>query len=308
MTASARSSLRALLQQAKRPLESNPGRRVDRPTDLIRIIYWYRGLSLRLKTQSHYEVGKRIEPAAYWVTEDGRSHYHRNKWSKYAIGKHRPNMGLIQRADAICPGSAIEINHVLWKMLRQRPTGRVEIEKLEAGLCARARQILLRWETQCIGTRGQVNEPFARQLQMLDCLDSFAAMQLQCERAWLAGDSEVAFEWVRRIYAGFFVHGVELLNRGITRPLMDLIDMRLFSVIVHRGAFYRARPQDYFVDFSFIRCWTVRDPLIGPARPVHLREKMVSSVLRRARQEPRLCSINPFDDELDFSPFLRRMG
>jgi hypothetical protein len=222
-----RTSLDDLLRLAKWNADDQGNGR-DGPTAMLRTIYWFRGLQERMGASGAHDLGRMLEPESYWVTDAGVA-LHRNKWSKYKLGMHVPQSRLVDHVDVVCPGSAHELNHVFWQALRRRPEGRTDIDRLEAGLGIDARKALAAQRAASSRAHAQIDLAFAAKLHKLNCLDSLAAVQLQCERALLARDAVAATQWAKQLQLGMFAHGLELLGHGVARPLMELLNLRLIS-------------------------------------------------------------------------------
>lgn len=84
----------------------------------FRTIYWYEFLRQKTGLESAYSLEKRFEPAAFKLGPNDQVLCHRNKWSSYRSGKRTPRRSLVERVERQAQGSAHQINHVLWDVLR----------------------------------------------------------------------------------------------------------------------------------------------------------------------------------------------
>ena len=80
--------------------------------DTIRTIYWYYGLCGRIGKWTVYMLEKTFEQIPYTKKK--------GKWRYFRDGRRTPRTPLVIRADShpLGKGSAREINHVLWEVLR----------------------------------------------------------------------------------------------------------------------------------------------------------------------------------------------
>lgn len=88
-------------------------------THVVACALWVMELKRRRGLASAYQLEKLFEPEAFGRSAN-RDPYHRNKWAKYEVGVHLPATGLIQRVEALEPGTARLIEHPLWALLRSR--------------------------------------------------------------------------------------------------------------------------------------------------------------------------------------------
>jgi hypothetical protein len=203
----------------RKPLGKSSG-----PDNPIKTIYWYRGFTLLWPANTAYAIGKRVEPSAYWVIEDGgkKIHLNTNKWSGYQDGKSVPQAKLLMAGEQARRGSAMEINHPLWQLV-----GREWRDLAKLG--AVARLFTPQIQTLLDGVAGQRKASdgkiirVAEKLQMLDTLDSIGSLILAHLQSRLCGDKRAESLWARSIYQGLMIHGGSLIERGVALPLFDLI-------------------------------------------------------------------------------------
>lgn len=84
--------------------------------DVIRTAIWYACIESNFSYATSYQIEKIIEPEAF--VKDKKYFYHHNKWAKYKLGKHTPEIKLINKANQHVKGTAKIINHVLWEAIR----------------------------------------------------------------------------------------------------------------------------------------------------------------------------------------------
>jgi len=204
--------------------------------DAVSTVAWVRQLQQRSKWASPYAVGMAVEPEAYW--KGARERFHRNKWSKYERGLHRPHPSLVERAEQRFPGSAKELNSVIWDILKRPPSSPRGVAELEQRLDPEVRLAITRWLPRIQASKNGSIQRLASVLESLATLDGLAAMLLQCHAARLTGDTETACRWVWHIYRGLVMLGGFLRTRGIAQPLFELIEERMFKDVAHQGGRY----------------------------------------------------------------------
>lgn len=84
--------------------------------DVIRTAIWYAYIESNFSHATSYQIEKIIEPEAF--VKDKNYFYHHNKWAKYKLGKHTPEIELIDKANQHVKGTAKILNHVLWEAIR----------------------------------------------------------------------------------------------------------------------------------------------------------------------------------------------
>jgi len=142
-----------------------------------------------------YALERRFEPEGFKV-RDGET-IRRNKWRSYEKGVHVPNRKLVQKIDEKLPGSAAQLNHLLWQVLKAEMISDDDFESYIA---------LLSKEVQrCVaaGSRAKFDNPSRRfqskfshvrfrKLSHLVSLDSLTCLLLLLKRA-LQGSDPAAF-------------------------------------------------------------------------------------------------------------------
>ncbi|EPF77530.1 hypothetical protein GCM10025882_15960 [Acinetobacter gyllenbergii] len=86
--------------------------------DVIRTTIWYAYIETNFSNPTNYQIEKFFEPEAF--VKDGSYCFHRNKWTKYELGRHTPGIELICKVNQHVEGTARIINHVLWEAIRGR--------------------------------------------------------------------------------------------------------------------------------------------------------------------------------------------
>lgn len=78
--------------------------------------YWYTGVMRELKLDTAYQAERQIEPEHFHV-QDLRTVYP-GKWRRYAVGENTPQKKPVRAVDLLAKGSAYELIHPLWLILK----------------------------------------------------------------------------------------------------------------------------------------------------------------------------------------------
>jgi hypothetical protein len=100
--------------------------RKDRIVDVPMTAWWFEGLRIGLNQKRPYGVEKLVEPEVFKKVKSGYSHT--NKWRVYKSGLRLPRASLIEKAEAVLPGSSADFSHPIWKV------GRLKEDQSIAGL------------------------------------------------------------------------------------------------------------------------------------------------------------------------------
>lgn len=205
--------------------------------DALATVAWLRCLRTRSKGASPYAIGQVIEPEGYWKTDE-RVRFHRNKWSRYERGKHRPSDSLVDIADKAYPGSSKELNSVLWRFLRRVPSSVKALAELEEQLDPKVRLLINRWRPAIQSSKTGSIKRLASALELVGTADGLAAMLLLCQSSKVQGQTSEAHEWSLYIYRCMLILGVFWTRRGVAKPLLELIEQRFLNHVSHLGARY----------------------------------------------------------------------
>lgn len=227
--------------------------------DALATVYWYQWIRWASPARTPYAVGRTVEPDAYWSSDDGER-FHRNKWPKYARGWHRPHATLVERAERVFPGSARQIRHVLWEILKQPPSAAASVSRLERMLRPEVQSLIQGWRPKILSRKNGSVKQLAIRLERLSDLDGLAGMLLQLQAARIEGRSEMACQWASHAYRCLVLLGPQLAQYGIARPLFDLIELRFLHDVSHEGWRYRFPASRYLaaIEFAFDVTWHIK--------------------------------------------------
>jgi hypothetical protein len=195
--------------------------------DKIRRIYWFEGVRLATGTATTYALERVMEPEGFGRNKDGIP-INRNKWAAYKRGEHTPKEALVARVNVRVRGSSREINHVLWKVLRQSvnvPTNSINwFRQLDPEL-----QILI------FDGDGNIRNHLGRQImekiELRTSMDALACLTILLRLNIENGNFEQAREFARSALRVLLMLGHHLESRKIGNDLFDMYIERIFNKI-----------------------------------------------------------------------------
>ncbi|WEE23925.1 hypothetical protein [Aeromonas caviae] len=142
--------------------------------DIFRVRYWYTGVTRELKFDTAYQAERQIEPEHFHV-QDLRTVYP-GKWRRYAVGENTPQKKLVMAVDLLAKGSAHELTHPLWLILKK-----LNSEKFKAESYLR----LLNPSIQSIVMRSGTDRHLSGSLiQILKPMSSYDEVRWMRSRYW----------------------------------------------------------------------------------------------------------------------------
>lgn len=215
---------KAILQ----PIADNPYNR--RLINRLRTQYWYVGLQQKAQLATAYQLEKHFEPQD--KTKDGIPLPAKNKWSKYQAGKHKPGAALVTLVDAKAPGSARDINHPLWEVLRlgDRVLPKIDnwLEKLEPQVQAIVYRSAKDGGISAAKRRQPYSSSVSRRLLKLASLDTLTALVLYWRESKQQGN-HVHNRWqAQDIYRMLLMMGRNFLSRRIGEELYVVFVAQIF--------------------------------------------------------------------------------
>jgi hypothetical protein len=201
----------------------------DALLDGTRTLYWYSGLREAQGVTSAYAMEKIFEPDSFGRPKS--SLQYRHKWQRYAHGKHTPRRRIIEMADAIVSGSAAEIEHPLWTLLR------TDMRGLDCG--STSLRLLTSDLQQTVFDLSRVpHRVFARRrltarlldrIEQLAGLDALAALLILFWEAIGNSRQADACDICKRIFRMLLILGQVFRERTVMRPMFELFSQRIFT-------------------------------------------------------------------------------
>lgn len=217
-------------------------------TDVLRTALWFADVSSRLNATTVYEVEHTLEPEAFGKNGDG-DYFHRNKWTKYKVGKHTPNDSLVARVDTRLPGTERILNHVLWEVLQTQQEIDGHTSDWLRQLVPDIQQIIFKTHSYGTGNSHQRLIPNRRMLIMLERragIDSLACLTILLRESCVQGESAHTFDIGRSLYRVLLILGTTIPIGKIYLELLDVYRARIYSMARHKGLRFR------FEDFDFM--------------------------------------------------------
>lgn len=254
---------------------ANPARQ---PVDVLRVRYWYQGIIKALGCSNAYQIEKRLEPERF-KRQNQRTAYP-NKWGRYAIGEHTPQARHVRNVDAQVPGSAQELNHPLWAILKVIENKQVSTIEWMSRLDPAVQACVLQPRHDCFGAP-RVLAPFnlrqGRKLQRRGNLDALAALVLYWSEADRQGNPEALEEIGHMIFHMLLIVGQDFRKRGLGAELFALFADKIFHRTPWMDGLFAvdARFFDLCVHVLHGSAYTADDPGQTPEWRKHVRRMLV---------------------------------
>jgi hypothetical protein len=230
--------------------------------DVLRVRFWYEGVKLKTGCTTAYQLERLFEPLAAGV--DNRTSF-RNKWIRYATGKHTPRDSLVRKVEKQVAGSARELDHPLWDILRLENQCPENIDKWLGKLEPRVQAIVYRCSSdksgQAVLMRRTFSSVLCRQLARLGNLDGLTALLLYWHESYqLDKMGEVRF-LARYIYRVLLMIGMEFRHRHVEEAVFEVFRIKVFErTDWQNGIFYlNARLYDEGILSLYLALYQVKD-------------------------------------------------
>lgn len=216
-------------------------RRMRATIKRIRTIYWFQGVRIRLGAPTAYAVERLIEPEGFRQNNAGK-YFHSNKWASYRHGLTTPRAALVVRANDLVPGSAKELNHVLWKALDVSSNALLDgpgwLRQLAPGL-----QLLIFTEDDEVCTYG--GRPFFAKLERLAGLDALACLTILLRMNLANGEFAQAWTVAASTFRVLLMLGGKFKERGLSDAIFSLYVDQIFSLSKWDGQCFHLKKYDF---------------------------------------------------------------
>ena len=210
------------------PEPKNPNRH---PADVLRVQYWFHGVSKALNCHAAYQLEKLFEPE-HFRRQNQRTSYP-NKWGRYAAGDNTPQLKLLQMVEARAPGTQRELQHPLWHFLKRqgstRPLTSNDMSKLDPNV----QTIVFKPLHNAHFGAPRCWVPFSRQvankLLRHGDLDALAALVVYWGIAKSQGSAKEIEYVATTIYRMLLVVGVLFYHRKLHAELLMLFTSVIFD-------------------------------------------------------------------------------
>ncbi|MDC4923552.1 hypothetical protein OHV99_17870 [Acinetobacter baumannii] len=217
--------------------------------DVIRTAIWYAYIHTNFPEATNYQIEKIIEPEAF--VKDKKYYFHRNKWTKYELGRHTPEMELIRKVNQHVEGTARIINHVLWEAIRGRKPLNWFVESGVNQLSWDVQQIIFKSvnDQKKLIPVLQIRKDL-RRLERLANLDALAALIIFLRMADDQNQTEIALSIGQSIYRILLVMCVFLPLAKFRYGLAFLIYLYVFPLCRSEMKNFDSNDVDEFFDRS----------------------------------------------------------
>ncbi|MFC3626897.1 hypothetical protein ACFOKJ_12275 [Vogesella amnigena] len=224
------------------------------PVDVMRVRYWYQGIMTTLDCQNPYQVEKLLEPERF-KRKHQRTEYP-NKWGSYVAGEHTPQIRHVRKVEIKVPGSARELNHPLWAILKMKMEGK-EVSSIEwmGRLDPTVQTCVLQPQHDCFGAPRMLAPFSSRQGQKLlrrGDLDALAALVLYWGEADHQEDSEALEELGRMIYKLLLIVGLEFYRRNLSAELLVLFKASILDATPWVDGYFAVDAQTFEISILLL--------------------------------------------------------
>ena len=210
------------------PAPKNPNRH---PADVLRVQYWFHGVSRALNCSAAYQLEKLFEPQ-HFRRQNQRTSYP-NKWGRYAKGDNTPQLKLLQMVEARAPGTQRELQHPLWHFLKRQGSTRPLTPNDMSTLDPNVQTIVFKPLHNAHFGAPRCWVPFSRQvadkLLRHGDLDALAALVVYWGLAKSQGSSKEIEYVATTIYRMLLVVGVLFYHRKLHAELLMLFTTVIFD-------------------------------------------------------------------------------
>lgn len=237
---------------------ADPAHFLDRQISVLRTGAWFEAVRLSMgsndvgRALSAYAVGKYLEPTTYIPGKDG---YTSNKWSKYAVGIHRPTLRTLDQLDTLAPGARDWIDAPHWRLLNCSRA----LHDDDDALRQLAPSIFDTLFDRAASDRRLLK---TKALQDL-CLDELAAcvngIEALCAAVWVLREAREIGDQRTCLEVGAHIHRILVMTVSSGVPFL----MR-FSLIAffHRHIFPLASSTDVIINPSLMDLLTTADDFL----------------------------------------------
>lgn len=198
--------------------------------ETFRVRYWYTGVMRELKFDTAYQAERQIEPEHFHI-QDLRTVYP-GKWRRYAVGENTPQKKLVMTVDLQANGSAYELNHPLWLILKKLNSEKFKAASYIRLLNPAIQSIVMRPQTDRLGaplTWIPYANFKANVLLRRGTLDALSMLVLYWHRAKMQDDREQTEAVATSIYHMLLLIGWDVRNRQLHRELFSIFKAEIFD-------------------------------------------------------------------------------
>ncbi|MBD0679935.1 hypothetical protein CGA21_14925 [Pseudomonas sp. PSB11] len=200
--------------------------------DVLRVRFWYEGVSQRTGINKAYELEQHFEPESFRRRAGNNKLSYRCKWQRYEVGQHTPQDRLAKRVDAHLPGSQQELHHPLWDLLKLKPPCNALNETFLQHLKPDVLAVLFKKtnEADVYWQRANITRGLMKKLECIASLDALAALIWLMREALSKDNRKTTEELAQSIYKVLIMRSIWWEERKLAAPLVELFIQRILPL------------------------------------------------------------------------------
>jgi hypothetical protein len=221
----------------------------------LRVRYWYEGLKSRAQLKTAYQLEQHFDEMSFKKDDAGKIVHYRNKWSRYERGHNTPQARLFQRVDALEPGSARELNHPLWDVLKKTAPKKTSEEAFLRRLEPEVQRIIFGVKPSGVTSyskRGPVTQCLLEMLERRASLDVLACLTWLLREAIVQGNQRTAESVVNSLHNVLLIIGIELQSRRIAELLLGVFVRDILPLGAPRQLKFAMSESDYISASAYL--------------------------------------------------------
>lgn len=261
----------------------------------LKIVNWYNLIRIRAGLTTAHSLQRKFEPHTF-VRRPGELTFNSNKWRNYRDGKHKPNQDLIKEVEIRIPGSALEVDHPLWVVLDVSRNLDFCFNELLMKLGPRIQNAIFDMSQQSPNylLRKRSNKQIANAISKIADLNSLAALTILMREAIDWHKQSDANFWAKETYNMLLMLGLELHQRNIAIPIIDLYRSIFFDFAGYDGLAFRDTIQDIVFASASLAILVFQFPENQNASlSWEKRAKYMRKLLKNEKQDDFLFALNP---------------
>ncbi|MEC5207555.1 hypothetical protein QF022_002511 [Vogesella perlucida] len=199
----------------------------DDQVDTVRTINWFRTLCEHLGEERPRYIQRALDSDSLSESAYGKK-IPNSKFKLYAEGKHVPGAAFVEKVEQVVKGSSSALNHVLWKVLRERGSIRKYARDWVRELAPEIQSLVFMpgYELRLYGNRHYVGS-----LERRASVDGLTVLTILLKLSIEAGDAEQAWYFAHSIFRVLLIIGPELDEQTIAEQVFDLYASRIFPLV-----------------------------------------------------------------------------
>lgn len=212
-------------------MASKRASRWDSQVDPARIICWFRTLCDHFGEDRPRYIQRALDPGSLSESDYGKK-ITNGRFKLYAEGENVPNPVFVAKVDQVVKGSSWALNHVLWRVLRERGSIRKCARDWVRELVPEIQSLVFTPDNEL---RLYGNRHYLGSLERRASVDGLTALTILLKLSIEVGDAEQAWNFAHSIFKVLLIIGPELNEQTIAERVFDLYVSRIFSLVSFNG-------------------------------------------------------------------------